>query len=35
LSATYGYDPQGNTTVVNDATTYYQYDPFNRLSSAT
>jgi RHS repeat-associated protein len=33
LSATYGYDAQGNTTLVNGAATF-QYDSFNRLASA-
>ncbi len=31
---TYGYDAQGNTTAVNGVTVN-QYDPFNRLSSAS
>jgi len=31
---TYGYDAQGNTTAVNGATVN-QYNPFNRLSSAS
>jgi len=34
VSQTYGYDPQGNLQMV-DGATVFQYNPFNRLASAS